>query len=80
MSIQRTAPTQEQIADRAYALWEKEGYPKGREQFHWQEAERQLRTEHTPATAPAATLRATKPAAPAPSKSRFRAPKNPVLS
>jgi hypothetical protein len=32
----------EQVRQRAYALWEEEGRPEGREQDHWQRAEEEL--------------------------------------
>jgi hypothetical protein len=44
----RAAPQQpdlERIRTRAYLLWEQEGRPHGRDQEHWQEAERQLAVE-----------------------------------
>ena len=34
--------TREQIAARAYELWEQEGYPSGRELVHWTTAETEL--------------------------------------
>ena len=34
---------QEQIKQRAYQLWEQEGRPHGREDAHWQQAEREIR-------------------------------------
>ncbi len=30
------------IQQRAYELWESEGHPQGREQDHWQQAEREI--------------------------------------
>lgn len=36
-------PTREQIALRAYVLYEQSGYPSGRDLEFWLEAERQLR-------------------------------------
>jgi hypothetical protein len=38
----RKTPTQEEIARRAYELWEKDGRPEGREREHWSRAEREL--------------------------------------
>ena len=35
--------TYEQIAQRAYEIWEREGKPEGREQEHWLLAEEELR-------------------------------------
>jgi hypothetical protein len=32
----------EQVRQHAYALWEEEGRPEGREQDHWQRAEQEL--------------------------------------
>jgi hypothetical protein len=37
--------TYEQIAERAYQIWEREGKPKGRDQEHWTRAEDELRKE-----------------------------------
>ncbi len=33
---------EQRIQQRAYELWENEGRPQGREQAHWQQAEREL--------------------------------------
>jgi hypothetical protein len=33
---------QQRIQQRAYQLWESEGRPEGREQAHWQQAQREL--------------------------------------
>lgn len=38
-------PAHEQIAVRAYHLWEVQGRPDGCDKEHWLEAERQLQTE-----------------------------------
>ena len=38
-------PSGEEIAARAYDLWQAQGRPGGREQENWSEAERQLRAE-----------------------------------
>jgi hypothetical protein len=38
-------PDLERIRARAYQIWEQEGRPNGRDQEHWQEAERQLAVE-----------------------------------
>ena len=35
--------TYEQIAQRAYEIWEREGKPEGKEQEHWFKAEEELR-------------------------------------
>jgi hypothetical protein len=37
--------THEQIKDRAYALWEADGRPEGRDKHYWESAERQLSEE-----------------------------------
>lgn len=39
------APSQDQIAERARALWMQRGSPGGRDLEHWLDAERQLRDE-----------------------------------
>jgi len=38
-------PDLERIRSRAYLIWEQQGRPDGRDQEHWQEAERQLAVE-----------------------------------
>jgi hypothetical protein len=35
--------TQDQIAARAFEIWEREGHPTGRDQDHWAQAEAELR-------------------------------------
>jgi hypothetical protein len=35
--------TQDQIAKRAFEIWEREGHPAGRDQDHWTQAEAELR-------------------------------------
>jgi len=60
-------PTQEQIARRAYEIFEQRGRPEGRDQEHWLEAEAQLRAESgrnaggnsTPSPQPAKSSRRT---------------------
>jgi hypothetical protein len=39
------SPDLERIRARAYHIWEQEGRPHGRDEQHWQEAERQLAVE-----------------------------------
>ena len=58
----------EQIAARAYELWEEEGYPKGRERIHWRKAEREFNAE-SDFKAPVRGA-----------KTRFRSAKNLVLA
>ena len=36
------SPRDKEIARRAYAIWEQEGRPEGRERDHWSQAEREL--------------------------------------
>ena len=38
----RIGPTEEEIAECAYFIWESEGHPIGREDEHWRQAEMQL--------------------------------------
>ena len=38
-------PHENDIRDRAYALWQSDGSPDGREQEYWQRAERELAEE-----------------------------------
>ena len=68
MSTSATLDTQEQIAARAYEIWEEEGYPTGRERIHWRKALREF---------------AGNPDAPAPTrsaKSRPRPQKKPAFA
>jgi hypothetical protein len=37
------------IRDRAYAIWEREGRPKGRDRQHWEQATREIDAERDPA-------------------------------
>ena len=55
-----TLPNDESIRDRAYAIWEREGRPQGRERDHWLQAAWELSGEAAKA---AATSKAAKPAA-----------------
>jgi hypothetical protein len=41
-SARHESDLQQRIQQRAYQLWESEGRPEGREQAHWQEAQREL--------------------------------------
>ncbi len=40
------APSQEEIAARAYELWVSRGRPEGTDQDNWHEAEQQLQNRH----------------------------------
>ena len=42
---QTTLPTPEEIAACAYAIWEREGQPHGRDVEHWLQAEAQLKID-----------------------------------
>lgn len=58
--------TKDQIAERAFAIWEHEGKPHGRDQEHWERAEAELRdvmARMTPAKPKRAPKAAAKPAA-----------------
>jgi hypothetical protein len=47
------------VQQRAYALWETEGRPDGRDRAHWEQAERELSTAEAPEeTAPEAAAAA----------------------
>jgi hypothetical protein len=39
------AVTNDQIAQRAFEIWEREGRPQGRDQDHWYQAEAELRKD-----------------------------------
>lgn len=39
-------PTQKEIENRAYQLWEQHGRPKGRDHDFWKLAEQELRSEY----------------------------------
>ena len=72
-------PTQQEIAQRAYAMWEQEGRPDGRNLDHWLTAENELSVS-SPATSPRrteSTKRSTRPTAKAPkAKPRARSTKS----
>jgi hypothetical protein len=40
-----TQPTEKEIENRAYDIWERSGRPEGREDEFWQLAEQELRNE-----------------------------------
>jgi Protein of unknown function (DUF2934) len=62
------------VRDRAYALWENEGRPEGREYAHWVEACCEVAKAMEPAAAPAAKVVRTKAkAAPKPARKAARA-------
>lgn len=44
-TMTRKAPSREQIAERAKAIWQQKGCPCGQDEQNWLEAERQLRQE-----------------------------------
>jgi len=39
-------PLDEEVAERAYFLWESEGHPIGKEEEHWREAQKQISSSH----------------------------------
>jgi hypothetical protein len=39
------SPTEKQILNRAYQIWERHGRPEGREDEFWHQAEQELRAE-----------------------------------
>jgi hypothetical protein len=47
--IADAASSEATIAARAYAIWEEQGYPEGRELDHWLQAEREILVEAPPA-------------------------------
>lgn len=54
MSIQTetgSAPRHEEVARRAYTIWERNGRPEGNEQEHWYLAERELMQTGVPSIA-----------------------------
>ncbi len=55
--------SQDQIAARAYHIWQRAGCPAGKEQDHWLQAERELQTEKQPQRSnPVSTGRPLEPA------------------
>ncbi|MDE3175553.1 MAG: DUF2934 domain-containing protein [Pseudomonadota bacterium] len=64
----QTAGFEELVRFRAYALWESEGRPFGRDAEHWRASEEATRAELTIAAQPAKTTK------PAPRKKAKRAP------
>ena len=62
-SLARNAPTNEEIAARAYELWQQQGCPYGRSEANWFEAERELTGLSTGSNdwqAPQPTVKSTK--------------------
>ncbi len=59
--------SRDQIAERAFEIWEKEGHPDGRDQEHWQRAEAELAETMKKMTTPPGKP-AAKPAAKAATK------------
>jgi hypothetical protein len=57
-------PETDRIAARAYALWEEEGRPHGRDEQHWQRAESEVSETGASVAAPAKKPRARKADAP----------------
>ena len=53
------------VRDRAYAIWEDEGRPDGREQAHWIQACREIGEAMRPAAAPASAKKLVAAAKPA---------------
>jgi len=51
-----SAPSSEDIARRAYLIWEERGRPLGSAEVDWYEAERQLQTRNGEMTPPATGL------------------------
>lgn len=47
-----TPDEDERIRQRAYELWEREGYPEGREFEHWMQAKMDVASEDSPLTEP----------------------------
>jgi hypothetical protein len=49
-----TQPTEKEIKNRAYEIWERNGRPEGKEDEFWQLAEQELRNEDksSPVSAP----------------------------
>lgn len=57
------AERHEQIRQRAHAIWEQEGRPHGREQEHWERAERELGLDAAPLAAASLKKKAPSPRA-----------------
>lgn len=51
------AERREEVARRAYALWEAEGKPEGRQLEHWLQAEREVESVPRPEAGPPEVLR-----------------------
>jgi hypothetical protein len=43
--VMKRAPTEEEVRERAHAIWLAEGMPEGREVDHWMRARRELERE-----------------------------------
>lgn len=66
--------TQDQIAERAYDIWQREGQPHGHDQDHWAQAEAELRDTTAPkkAAKPKSTAKTAVKAEPAVSASKAK--------
>ncbi len=51
-NVPKGGPTREEIAAVAHSIWEREGWPEGRDVQHWLEAELQLRQPRNSSAAP----------------------------
>lgn len=64
-----TTPDEDTIRHRAYAIWEREGRPHGRDRDHWLQAQWELTGEQAAASHPADEILPLKPK-PTPKKAR----------
>lgn len=58
-----TTPDEDSIRRRAYAIWEREGRPHGRDRDHWLQAQWELTGEEAAASHPAEEILPLKPKA-----------------
>ncbi len=68
-----TPPSDESIRDRAFAIWEREGRPHGRERDHWLQAAWELSGEAAKAAAASRAVKPTAKARKPPAKAGRRA-------
>jgi hypothetical protein len=63
---------EQQIRERAYAVWEEEGCPDGRDREHWLQAEAEIVAEDPAVSGPAETVaqKVSEKSDPAPSRGR----------
>ena len=74
----KSGPTDQEVAEAAFQIWESEGMPHGKDQEHWLRAKAALEAK-APAKAPAKKAAVKKPAAKPTAKAAPKAVAKPVV-